>query len=128
MVAMLPIVALLFWGGVYVARFQSQVDRVELLREYKTMHRNIYVISQHEDDATVLQRAKEEEELVQESGNGLGIKVVKLIYKDGHPNETWDEFQQRAALFIREDIEARDAYLKQRGGEDFYYRNVLNQL
>lgn len=128
MLAMLPTVGALFAGGVYVSRFQAQVDRVALLRTYKTMHRNIYVLSMHEEDATVLQRAKEEEKLIEESGNGLGINVVKLIYKDEHPNESWEEFQQRAALFIREDIEARDAYIKQRGGEEFYYRNVLNQL
>lgn len=128
MLLFIPTVIVGMVGAFYVNKLQMQRDHIALLKEYAVRVDNIYVYSLYEDDRTVVQRAKIEAQLLWESGNKTDIAIHKIIFRDGLPHETWEEFEARLDSFIKADAIARHKELKQRGGVEFYEAHALNQI
>lgn len=127
----------LVYGGILVSRHLFEV------RRHRRQIDNIYVSSLYENDRTVLKRAQHHEKFLKLAGNyvdekgkrhGNGVKVVKIIFRDSMagkyreaPAETWEEFEERRDLIIRQDRIKRHLEIDQEGRRDFYEKVVLNQ-
>lgn len=95
------------------------------LIEYGNRFENVYVSSQFPDDRNVVWRAERERELLEVSGNKLGVQVLTICFREGaRVNETWEEFEALRDTTIAADRAARHEEIKTKYPE-FYYKHVL---
>lgn len=110
-----------------LSAYLARVAYNRLLERYARIVFNIYERSLYPEDDQVYERAQEHRFLLAESGNRLEVKVVEIYFRDYMaPNETWDEFLQRARNIQDEDHAKRVEWLN-RLDRDFFKAEVLHQ-
>lgn len=110
-----------------LSAYLARVAYNRLLARYARIVFNIYESSLFPGDDQVYERAQEHRFLLAESGNRLEVKVVEIYFRDYMaPNETWDEFLQRARNIQDEDHAKRVEWLN-RLDRDFFKAEVLQQ-
>ena len=116
------------------------------LREHGKMEGPIIVFSESEGDTEEFLRCNEYKEVLEKSGNQifkhLSKKAVKfegeqlqfikaIIYKDGHPAESWGGYLERRDRDAEEYIEKYHRWLRSIGKPEanleWYERNVLRK-
>lgn len=119
--ALYILLALFVHGYLIRLAYNRQLER------YARQVFNIYERSLHPHDDEVYERAQEHRTLLTTSGNLLEVKVVEIYYRDYMaPNETWDEFLQRAHNIQTEDHAKRVEWLNKLD-RDFFKAEVLQQ-
>lgn len=122
-----------------VGTLRTRIKKIQQLKKYAARFENIYVlsISPSGDEPQlgflkefcvfaphkhVLRTAKEQRQLLEDAENeflseeikaSARMRVITIIFRDGHPNESWEEFEDRAAQEIKVDRETKHQMLRE---------------
>lgn len=97
------------------------------LKRYAIQRENFYVSSLYPGDRSVHNRADYHRDMLEESGNQLGVKVHEIYFRDASfESETWEEFEKRRDSFILEDTKKRHIKINSQD-RDWFKLHILNQ-
>ena len=128
------VVALLFG----IAAYKRWRER-ENIKLYARIVWPIVERSRHPKDVYVCERAAEHRKYLKLSGNKLfsehGLAVATSIFKDGWPNETWEEYSSEGGRADKDEATLREQWDKKlrtlvqsrKLSEDWYVKQVLKQ-
>ena len=134
-IALIIIIVLLVVG---IAAYKRWRER-EKIKWYARVVWPIVERSRHPEDVYVCERAAEHRKYLKLSGNKLfsehGLAVATSIFRDGRPNETWEEYhdpegradQDEKGLREIWDKKLRSLVQSKKLSEDWYVRNILKQ-
>jgi hypothetical protein len=130
------------FGAVSIAHvFFTLWAHTRELKRYGAEVGPIIVRSNSPDDYEVLLRAERIADLVEDSGNGIAQKMGEgvmwkgrritfvhcIIFRDGHPVESWDEYLERYAAQRAAYVELFHEWLRTQADLPWYEGKVLKQ-
>lgn len=116
MLLAIPLGLVFLGGGIFLAVWESRRRELAELRQYAEQIENIYITSRWEGDDSVMSRALHAQKMLQKANNKQQVTVHKLYFGYGeNVNETWEEYTERVAAFIRDDRQKRHSGLVKSG-------------